>query len=44
MMGFNTKLCYQETLDLTRQLCKIPAPSGKEDKRAEFILKYLKIL
>jgi len=42
MNDFNSKLYYQETLDLTRELCKIPAPSGKEDKRAEFILKYLK--
>ena len=41
MSEFNSKFYYQETLDLTKELCRIPAPSGYEDKRAEFILKYL---
>ncbi len=42
MHKFNSKEYYQETLELTRQLCKIPAPSGFEDRRAEFVLNYLK--
>ncbi len=32
---------FQETLDLIETLCAIPAPSGKEEKRAEFIKKWL---
>ena len=30
----------QETLDIVRDLCKIPAPSFLEDKRAEYCKKY----
>lgn len=33
---------YEETLELIRELCKIPAPSGQEEKRAEFCLNWLK--
>lgn len=32
---------YEETLSVIRDLCKIPAPSGKEEKRAEYCLKWL---
>lgn len=32
---------YDETLDIIRDLCKIPAPSGKEEKRAEYCLNWL---
>lgn len=42
MNNFNSKDFYELTLDLTKELCKIPAPSGLEEKRAEFILSYLK--
>ena len=27
---------YEETLQIIRDLCRIPAPSGKEEKRAQF--------
>lgn len=33
---------YDELIELERLLCAIPAPSGFEDKRAEFCLDYLK--
>lgn len=32
----------EETLELIKTLAAIPAPSGKEEKRAEFVLKWLK--
>ena len=32
----------QELYDLLKALCLIPAPSGKEDERAEFCYKWLK--
>ncbi len=32
---------YEETLEIIRELCKIPAPSGKEEKRAEYCLNWL---
>ncbi len=35
---------YDEMLRLLHDICVIPAPSGYEDERAEFILKYLKSL
>lgn len=35
---------YDQMLTLLRDICVIPAPSGYEDERAEFILKYLKDL
>ena len=35
---------YDEMLNLLHDICVIPAPSGYEDERAEFILKYLKSL
>ncbi len=35
---------YDEMLNLLHDICVIPAPSGYEDERAEFILKYLKDL
>lgn len=31
----------EETLKLIEDLCKIPAPSGKEERRAEFVKNYL---
>ncbi len=31
----------QETIDLIEELCKIPAPSHHEEKRAEFVKKWL---
>lgn len=31
----------QETLDLLKTLCQIPAPSGKEEKRVEFVKTWL---
>ncbi len=33
---------YEETLELIRELCKIPAPSGQEEKRAQFCLEWLR--
>lgn len=33
--------CFEETLLLIEELCKIPAPSGKEEKRAEFCKNWL---
>ena len=33
---------YEETLQIIRDLCRIPAPSGKEEKRAQFCLEWLK--
>lgn len=33
---------YDEMLKLIHDICVIPAPSGFEDERAEFVLKYLK--
>lgn len=35
---------YNSTLSLLHNLCKIPAPSGKEDKRAEFCLNFFRNL
>lgn len=35
---------YDEMLKLLHDICVIPAPSGFEDKRAEFVLHYLKSL
>ena len=32
----------EETLEIIKTLAAIPAPSGKEEKRAEFVLKWLK--
>lgn len=32
---------YQETIDLLKKLAVIPAPSGCEEKRAEFVLEWL---
>lgn len=31
----------EETLTLIEELCKIPAPSGKEERRAEYVKKYM---
>ena len=33
---------YEQLLQIIRDLCKIPAPSGKEEKRAQFCLDWLK--
>lgn len=33
---------YEDLLQLIRELCKIPAPSGNEEKRAEFCLQWLR--
>ena len=33
--------CKEETIELLETLCKIPAPSGKEEKRAEFVKNWL---
>ncbi len=41
MKEFATKEYFDLTLKLTEELCKIPAPSGFEDKRAEYITNYL---
>ncbi len=41
MIKFATEEYYNLTLKLTEELCKIPAPSGLEDKRAEYIKNYL---
>ncbi len=35
---------YEQMLELLHDICVIPAPSGFEEKRAEFVLKYLKDL
>ena len=35
---------YLETVELLKTITKIPAPSGKEEKRAEYIKKYLQDL
>ena len=35
------KAHINETLELLDALCRIPAPSGKEEKRAEFCKKWL---
>ncbi len=35
---------YEEMIELIHDICVIPAPSGFEEKRAEFVLKYLKNL
>ena len=35
------KKCEQETIELLQTLCAIPAPSGKEEKRAEFVKNWL---
>ena len=47
-MDFNERISQylfesrEETLELLKTLCQIPAPSGKENARAEFICKWLK--
>lgn len=41
MNKFDTQKYYDLTMKLTEELCKIPAPSGLEDKRAEYIKNYL---
>ncbi len=41
MKQFGNREYYDLTLKLTEDLCKIPAPSGLEDKRAEYIKTYL---
>ena len=41
MKTFATEEYYNLTLKLTEELCKIPAPSGLEDARAEYITNYL---
>ena len=33
--------CYEEELELLRTLAQIPAPSGHEEQRAEFIRDWL---
>lgn len=35
------KDCEKETIELLETLCAIPAPSGKEEKRAEFVKNWL---
>lgn len=42
MREFNSKELYLEALELTKTIAVIPAPSGFEDKRVEFILDYVK--
>lgn len=37
-----SKNCFHEVCALHKELCVIPAPSHYEDKRAEYILNYLK--
>lgn len=44
MKTFNSNDYYNLTLDITRDLCHIPAPSGLEDKRAEYVLNFVKNL
>lgn len=41
MEKFNTQEYYELTLKITKDLCGIPAPSGKEEKRAEYVINYL---
>ena len=41
MSKFDTQKYYDLTMHLTEELCKIPAPSGFEDARAEYIKNYL---
>ncbi len=41
MKEFDTQKYYELALELTKELCRIPAPSGLEDKRAEYIKNYL---
>ena len=41
MSNFDTQKYYDLTMRLTEELCKIPSPSGLEDKRAEYIKNYL---
>lgn len=41
MKKFDTQKYYELALELTKELCRIPAPSGLEDKRAEYIKNYL---
>ena len=40
-MTQNIDLLYQEVLSLLDELCVIPAPSMKEDKRADFVCKWI---
>lgn len=35
------KKCYPDTLNLLKQLAAIPAPSGCEERRAQFVLEWL---
>ena len=41
MEKFDTQKYFELALELTKELCKIPAPSGLEDERAEYIKNYL---
>ncbi len=41
MKEFDSQKYYELALQLTKELCKIPAPSGLEEKRAEYIKNYL---
>ena len=41
MKEFDTQKYYELALELTKELCKISAPSGLEEKRAEYIKNYL---
>ena len=41
MKKIDTQKYYELALELTKELCMIPAPSGLEDKRAEYIKNYL---
>ncbi len=41
MKKFDTQKYYDLAMHLTQELCKIPAPSGLEDARAEYIKNYL---
>ena len=41
MKEFDAQKYFELALELTKELCKIPAPSGLEDKRAEYIKNYL---
>ncbi len=42
MENFKSENYYDLALYLTKELCSIPAPSHHEEKRAEYILNYLK--
>ena len=42
MQNFDSKKYYEETLQIIRDLCAIPAPSGMEENRAKYVLDYIK--